>query len=133
MTIECTPERKVFPSDKADELDFMVCTYRATDSSVLPEWCTSPIFKAKGVMLPYTRGASVCLEGSTWDTSKDEPTFCVESSRWNMPDTKESLFRFLMDLDGCDKECAARIVNLSTPNAPMSNLDIDMEPFEKAG
>lgn len=132
MTIECTPERKVFPSDKADELDFMVCTYRATDSSVLPEWCTSPIFKAKGVMLPYTRGASVCLEGSTWDTSKDEPTFCVESSRWNMPDTKESLFRFLMDLDGCDKECAARIVNLSMTNAPMSNLDIDMEPFEKA-
>lgn len=132
MIIECTPERKLFPSDKADELDFMVCAYRAKDPSILPGQCKSFVFKAKGVMLPYTKGASVCLEGSIWDTSKDEPTFCVESSSWSIPDTKESLYRFLMDLDGCDTESAARIVNMTAPNMPMSNLDIDMRPFEKA-
>lgn len=134
MIIECTPEKKLFPADKADELDFMVCTYRAIDPSVLPEWCTSPVFKAKGVMLPYTRGATVRLEGSSWDKPKDgeQPTFCVESSSWEIADTKDSLFRFLMDLDGCDKETAARIVNSAAANSPMSNLDIDAAPFSKA-
>lgn len=125
FTIECKPERKLFPPAKFDEIGFMLCTYTAENQSDIPEKASGEnekVFTAKGPLLPYTKGSLVTLYGE-WEEGKDG-RLCLSVSRYEqyLPDTPPSAMCFLQDC-GMEKNESRVMLDRISSFSPLAAID----------
>ena len=107
MQIKCTPIKKIFPPEKADELDFSIVQYQYI-SGDMPE--SGKKFVAIGPLLPYSDGAEVSLVGE-WTSKKGKAQLEVASYDVLIPLNVTSVMSFLGCIEGCSEKTATRLYN----------------------
>ena len=107
MQIKCTPIKKIFPPEKADELDFSIVQYQYI-SGDMPE--SGKKFVAIGPLLPYSDGAEVSLVGE-WTNKKGKAQLEVASYDVLIPLNVTSVMSFLGCIEGCSEKTATRLYN----------------------
>lgn len=132
MELKCTPERKIYPSDK--EFGFMVVEYRISNEQQreLPD-PSSPLFKAVGLMLPFTSGSTVTLYGDKWESDGNgNKSFAVTGYDEQVRRDAGSIAAWLTSLDGCDATLAQRIMSLAPAPNTIQMIISDPEIITRA-
>ena len=111
MKIKCYADKKFFPAEKEDELDFCICQFKTAEGEELPEEITNDVFTAKGAFLPYSKGAMVTLNGE-WEKGRNgKSEFAVSDFTVEIPSERGYLCAYLSTIEGCDKDDATRLFN----------------------